>query len=545
MTITRLKSLFLFIFIFGVYSCTDPYESQEVTLENSRHVVKPEDIPHVTSKLFDRLGLSNGSERLSIATETGNSEFNIDWTKILESIDQSGNSTYTFFLTSNNNEARVFYNLVMRLDSENNAYKPFIVRYEMTEEFFGQYQSTLSFDGYDGEMRIIPVKGSGGSTENQANLDNNIRSITPDGECPEENVGINDGTSSGGSGGLGSTGGGGSVTLVTVTRCDYYLVKNFYDTYVNGQYSSSNYYYTWEEDCYEYSYYSHTEVANTDNCELGDGEIPIIEPYTHYKIRQLVECDSTALLNQISGAPSNDYQSWSGLAKHKASSDVQNRLNSIGGFDLSLANARGPVANMDDFSVNIENLPPGMSAMDLFQEFRKNINSFVDQNISTFVPYSSDDVNTWLSNNPLGSMFSIQFYDPIFGVNIDDGSVITSEYSGGTWIFSTAWTPKDGQHPVSGNREFGFSTNSDGSFTFFTRGVDRITTQFNATAQYFTNSVFGGADKLWSSFQTKLANYVNQNGGQASIVPPIKHRVDWDLVKSYLFAELEVPECNN
>lgn len=291
MTIARIKSLFLFIIIIGIHSCTDSYDSQDVTLENSRHVVKPEDIPHVTTRLLDQLDLNNGSERLSMAIETGNSEFTIDWTKILESIDQSGISTYTFYLNSDSNVPKVFYNLVMRLDSENNAYKPFIVRYEMTEEFFGRYQATQSMEGFDGKMRIIPVKGAGGNLENRANLISDVRSITPDGDCPEEDIEINDG-SSGGSGGPltgGSTGGGGF--WVTVTRCDYYLVKNFYDTYVDGVYSSTNYYYTWDEDCYQYSYLSYTEVADDGNCDLGPGEIPIIDPPLYDECEALDEME--------------------------------------------------------------------------------------------------------------------------------------------------------------------------------------------------------------------------------------------------------------
>ncbi len=34
-------------------------------------------------------------------------------------------------------------------------------------------------------------------------------------------------------------------------------------------------------------------------------------------------------------------------------------------------------------------------------------------------------------------------------------------------------------------------------------------------------------------------------GGSASVVEPVKHRVNWDLVRSYLFEELEVPGCDN
>ncbi|WP_420388359.1 hypothetical protein [Roseivirga sp.] len=279
MLITRLKSVLIFAILAAVFSCADPYESSEVALENSRRAVQPEDIPHVTSKLFDRLGLANGTERFSMASATGEPEFTIDWEKILESIDSSGTATYTFYLHSNATRPGEFYNLVMRLDSENNAYKPFIVRYTMTDEFLQQYLATGSMEGFDGEMSIIPVKGPDSGTEYQASLPDHVRSITPDKDCPEENIGFDDGSSGGGGGGPstgGPTGGGGS--WVTVTRCDYYLVKNYYDTYVDGEYSSTNYYYTMEKDCYEYSYLSHTEVAGEDDCDLGDGEIPIIDP---------------------------------------------------------------------------------------------------------------------------------------------------------------------------------------------------------------------------------------------------------------------------
>ena len=37
-------------------------------------------------------------------------------------------------------------------------------------------------------------------------------------------------------------------------------------------------FYTMEEDCYEYSYYSHTESPDGSNCDTGDGEVPILLP---------------------------------------------------------------------------------------------------------------------------------------------------------------------------------------------------------------------------------------------------------------------------
>ncbi|WP_447641689.1 MULTISPECIES: hypothetical protein [Chitinophagaceae] len=77
--------------------------------------------------------------------------------------------------------------------------------------------------------------------------------------------------------------------------------------------------------------------------------------------------------------------------------------------------------------------------------------------------------------------------------------------------------PNNRNYPVSGNREFGFNTNPDGSYTFYTRGVDRLTDFSGDVFQKLFQLPFNSADALWNSFQNKIKDFVNSHGGCASI----------------------------
>jgi len=125
-----------------------------------------------------------------------------------------------------------------------------------------------------------------------------------------------------------------------------------------------------------------------------------------------------------------------------------------------------------------------------------------------------------------GAVVSIDMFSS--GINVDDGSVVLAEAAPDHWLFSTLWTPDDGGHPVSGNRQFGFVPASAGEFIFYTRGADRTTSQLdNALAA----TVFGAAHRLWLSFQRRLAAFVNSNGGSAGIEVPVSNRYDWPTVQ--------------
>ncbi len=75
-------------------------------------------------------------------------------------------------------------------------------------------------------------------------------------------------------------------------------------------------------------------------------------------------------------------------------------------------------------------------------------------------------------------------------------------------------------------------TNS--SYTFYTRGVDRITNFDVQFAQTLFGIPFDSADALWTSFQNITTNFVNKNGGSATVGQQEIHRPDWNLVKDVI-----------
>lgn len=161
-----------------------------------------------------------------------------------------------------------------------------------------------------------------------------------------------------------------------------------------------------------------------------------------------------------------------------------------------------------------------------------------------------EEYNLWTTDNPLGAIlrFNMLVIGGLGGLdNPDDGSVITSDFQDSYWVFSTLQTPGDLEHPVSGNRKFGFTVNPDGTYTFYTRGIDRATGFLDNAMQETTGLLFSKADQLWQSFQQNLADYINANGGSAIVQPPVIERPDWDKVERYLNGEISIEEfgCEN
>lgn len=172
------------------------------------------------------------------------------------------------------------------------------------------------------------------------------------------------------------------------------------------------------------------------------------------------------------------------------------------------------------------------------QSVRTHLNRFVDTSKSTFEPYpeaSGIDRNAarWASASPVGSFVTID-------IPGNDGTVATIGAGPDHWTFATVQSPRDGLHPVSGNRQFGYTDNGDGTVTFYTRGVDRITESASAAINWASSAaggsgaVFDGADALWRSFQQRVAAYVRETGGQAQVLDPVTVRPDWSAVRDVL-----------
>lgn len=97
----------------------------------------------------------------------------------------------------------------------------------------------------------------------------------------------------------------------------------------------------------------------------------------------------------------------------------------------------------------------------------------------------------------------------------DNGSVVVSSSTSNSFIFKTIHEPKYGDHPVSGNREFGFIANPNGSIYLYSRVIDRLTTLEASFFQNTTGIPFRSSDILWGTFQGEIANFVNAHGGSA------------------------------
>jgi phosphatidylserine/phosphatidylglycerophosphate/cardiolipin synthase-like enzyme/subtilisin family serine protease len=237
-----------------------------------------------------------------------------------------------------------------------------------------------------------------------------------------------------------------------------------------------------------------------------------------------------------------DLSAWADLLSFRPSLTVQASVRGrVSGssdwkgwpFQTLEEKAHGPL-NLDYYPVVVRSLPKAggrsMSAAELLEYLRLNLNAFVDNDIAYFLPTDSREATRWGSGSPLGAIVHIEMRSRVGPVrlNPDDGSVACSETGPDHWTFSTIWTPRDHYHPVSGNRMFGFTTEGNTAI-FFTRGADRPAGLLDDLAQ---GEVFGQAHKLWTSLQLRLAAFVNASGGSASAGTPFSERHDWSAAKA-------------
>ena len=160
----------------------------------------------------------------------------------------------------------------------------------------------------------------------------------------------------------------------------------------------------------------------------------------------------------------------------------------------------------------------------LLEYFRTHINLFTS-NEAIFTPYDekwslakpAGDGPTWRSTSPVGSVLSIDLARLLRLQTVDTGGVVTAAHSstlgGSSWIFSSMYTPRDLDHPVSGNREFGIKPKDD-TWLLYTRGADRVTNLLYYPASEI--AVFPGGDNLWHNVFQNITSFVNANPNQGA-----------------------------
>jgi N-acetylmuramoyl-L-alanine amidase/outer membrane protein OmpA-like peptidoglycan-associated protein len=253
--------------------------------------------------------------------------------------------------------------------------------------------------------------------------------------------------------------------------------------------------------------------------------------------------DATAgalfLAPPLTPKPPPALNAWSKLINFRPPTHVQKSLLARGTLKRwhphPIEDAHGP-ANLDYYPVRVETLPTvhgrRLSAETLLDHVRRNLTEFGDKRIAEFHPIEQEkDHDRFYSDDPVGAVLTIRM--KLGGsLGAEDGSVVVAEHSPRHWIFSTAWTGEDFDHPVSGNREFGFKEHPEGGYTFYTRGADRATGRLDAA---MSDGVFNTAHALWSSLQEGIADFVNDHGGKATVENASSRRYDWDELKKHYF----------
>lgn len=196
-----------------------------------------------------------------------------------------------------------------------------------------------------------------------------------------------------------------------------------------------------------------------------------------------------------------------------------------------IENATGDHVNFDSYVVRITRLPAtAANAEKLLENVRKKLNDFLDPSFSTFGPLDSSDGPDWTGQGAARPGCCMLFKIPLFVGIHEQAAVVTSMGAANKWIFTPITVDKfsPGEHPVSGNREFGVRSVQGGAYEIYTRAADRVLASVLPGEQ----RVFDGADSLWKSWQARVVSQINGNGGQAAALPPVKHRPTWSAVQA-------------
>jgi hypothetical protein len=189
--------------------------------------------------------------------------------------------------------------------------------------------------------------------------------------------------------------------------------------------------------------------------------------------------------------------------------------------------------NLDYYDVRITQAPTvkgvSLGPDALLAHIRTNLNSFIDPSLMRFLPFDPAEQRLWLSNSPLGALLRLDFYLKLgINVNIDEGTVVVSDYSPRRWRVYTLWNLRDHGHPVSGAREWGHAPTDDrGGYVIYTRGADRLTKTLMIP---LSGRVYAAQRAVWISFQQRIAAFVNANGGRATIGTATDRREPWPAV---------------
>jgi hypothetical protein len=187
------------------------------------------------------------------------------------------------------------------------------------------------------------------------------------------------------------------------------------------------------------------------------------------------------------------------LVGDNLSDEVTEGLQQAGATLQPITGGQAPI-HFDTYSVTIDRMPPGVTPEQYLAEMAADLNGTVHDGVF-------DTINRFNRRHDraprLGDIVDIDIFGP------NNGSVVVRDLQSDRFVFSTVQTSQTGVHPEYGNREFGFTRNSDGSVTFHTRGASR-------PGDLGSRTVGPGFQNVgWTRLMRGISDSIDARGGRA------------------------------
>lgn len=206
----------------------------------------------------------------------------------------------------------------------------------------------------------------------------------------------------------------------------------------------------------------------------------------------------------------------------------QNGVASISVTDVSKLKPSGDsltqYVNFDEYSVQVDTLPvvatKRLTATQLLEHIRLNFEQFQDTPFQKIAPYNATYKTIWSNtskfrNANTGVVLKIQRASGSNGVaiatNINSLDTLSKKF-----IITNVTDPNlNGTRNYNSNREFGYRKNTNNSYTFYCRTVDRTTKQSNFLSKVLHDTLIEADRGVGETFSRTVNNFINQNSGKA------------------------------
>lgn len=234
--------------------------------------------------------------------------------------------------------------------------------------------------------------------------------------------------------------------------------------------------------------------------------------------------------DELEALSDKDYKLWEDLLLWEKSDEYKEVFDEADKGRVldkqAMAKAWSNKVNTDFYAVTIDKLPEGYTEETLLEFIRLNLADYTNAQ-NDFSAYDTKSEKLWKTDDFTGAV--MHFDVSLSGdypnlTNLDDLSVLATKDADNFWIFTPVGTALDFEHPLAGHRQFGLTKNENGTYTFYTRGIDLPWGPEDAA---ISGTIFSGADDLWNAVMDNVASFINENEGEAAKTHNFSRRIHW------------------